>query len=141
MSVGSWLKSAGVAIYHAASQVIGFLASPNVQNAEKQAVAVAELLLPQDAPIIQGFQNVVGKIFQQVVVAEAGMSNVANAGPQKAQAVFDAVTSSLTQYVQNNFPGAATVDKELQAGLIKAIADFVNALPAPSVPPAQAPTA
>jgi hypothetical protein len=126
-----WLKKVGSAIYNAAKSVVNFLGSSKVQNAEAQIANVASLLLPAEAPIIQAFQGVMGKIFQQAVVTETAMTNVAGAGAQKLEAVVAAIGPELDQWVANNFPGSATVSKDVKAGLVNAIVALQNSLTAP----------
>lgn len=132
----SWLKSVGLAIGKAAKEVVAFLGSTNVQNAEKQLANVASLLLPADAPIIQTFQGIMGKIFQQAVVTETAIGSVSAAGSQKLSAVVASIGPELDQWVANNFPGSATVSADVKAGLVNAIVALQNSLTAPPAPPA-----
>lgn len=132
----SWLKSVGHAIAVAGKDVVAFLGSSKVQNAEAQIANVASLLLPAEAPLIQEFQVLAGKVFQQAVVTETAMTNVSGAGTQKLQAVVAAIGPELDQWVTNNFPGSATVSADVKAGLVQAIVNLQNAITAPPTPPA-----
>lgn len=133
----SWLKAIGKGIAAAAVDVAHFLASPQVQKVEAQAANLAQILLPQDAPIIQTFQGIVGRIFQQAIVTETQFQNISNAGPQKLAAVVGAFGPELDQWAANHFPGAQQVSDAIKAGLVSAIVDLQNALPAPpAAPPA-----
>jgi hypothetical protein len=136
----SWLKSFGIAIGKAAKEVVGFLSSTKVQAAEAQAANIASLLLPADAPIIQTFQGIMGKIFQQAVVTETAIGSVSGAstGAQKQAAVVAAIGPELDQWVANNFPGSATIAADVKAGLVNAIVALQNSL---TVPPATPPAA
>jgi len=131
----SWLKRVGSAIYTGLKDVVGFLGSAKVQNAEAQVANVASLLLPAEAPLIQGFQVVIGKIFQQAVVSETALTNVSNAGSQKLSAVVAAIGPELDQWVANNFPGSATVSADVKAGLVNAIVALQNSITVPATPP------
>jgi hypothetical protein len=137
----SWLKSVGLAIGKAAKEVVAFLGSSSVQNTEKQLANVASLLLPAEAPIIQTFQTVMGKIFQQAVVTETAIGSVSAAGSQKLAAVVASIGPELDQWVANNFPGSATVSADVKAGLVNAIVALQNSLTAPPAPALPAPTA
>lgn len=136
----SWLKSFGSAIATAAKSVVHFLGSPAVQTAEQQVATVAELLLPQDAPAIQGFQSLMGKIFKQAVVTETQFANISSAGPQKLAAVVAAVGPEFQTWIQNGFPGSAALDAKVQQGLLEQASNLVvalqNAITAPPAPPA-----
>ena len=131
MSVGSWLKSAGLAIYSAAEKVVGFLSSSKVQNAEQSVAAIAELLLPAEAPIIATFQDIAGKIFRQSIVTETAFANVAGAGTQKLSAVLAAVGPELDAWIQNNFPGSQKLSDAAKAGLVNAVVAIQNELQPP----------
>ena len=137
----SWLKSFGHIIATAGKDIVHFLGSSKVQAAEQQAAAVAELLLPADAPIIQEFQGIVGKIFRQAVVTETALSNVAGAGSQKLAAVVGEIGPELDQWVANNFPGSATVSADVKNGLVNAIVALQNDLNAPPATPPATPAA
>jgi hypothetical protein len=126
-----WLKSVGLAIGKAAKEVVAFLSSTKVQAAEAQVANIAELLLPVDAPIIQTFQVVMGKIFQQAVVTETAVGTVAAAGSQKLAAVVASIGPELDQWVASNFPGSATISADVKAGLVNAIVALQNDLTAP----------
>ena len=130
----SWLKRIGSAIYTGLKDVVGLLANPKVQAAEGQVANVASLLLPQDAPLIQGFQAIMGKVFQQAVVSETALTNIANAGPSKLSAVVAAIGPELDQWVANSFPGSATISAEVKAGLVTAIVNLQNAITVPAAP-------
>jgi hypothetical protein len=131
----SWLKSFGRGIWNAASSVIHFLGGAQVQKLEVGLANLASLLLPAEAPIIQAFQGIMGRIFQQAVVTETQMANVGSAGAQKLEAVVAAIGPELDAWVANNFPGSATVSKDVKAGLINSIVALQNALTAPPAPP------
>jgi len=135
-----WLKFFGLAIGRAAKEVIAFLGSSGVQNVEAQAANVAELLLPAEAPIIQEFQVVMGKIFKQAVVTETASTNISagTTGQQKLSAVVAAIGPELDQWVANNFKGSATIAADVKAGLVNAIVALQNSLTAPAVAPAAA---
>ena len=124
----SWLKKVGNAIYTGLKDVVGFLGSSKVQNAEAQVANVASLLLPAEAPLIQSFQAIMGRVFQQAVVTETALTNIAGAGPQKLSAVVAAIGPELDQWVANNFPGSATVSADVKAGLVSAIVNLQNAI-------------
>lgn len=130
----SWLKRLGQAIYTGLKDVVGILGNPKVQAAEAQVANVASLLLPTEAPLIQGFQSVVVKIFQQAVVSETALTNVANAGSQKLAAVVAAIGPELDQWVANSFPGSAKVSAEVKAGLVTAIVNLQNSITVPTAP-------
>jgi len=129
----SWLKRVGSAIYTGLKDVVGFLGSAKVQNAEAQVANVAALLLPAEAPLIKAFQGIMGKIFQQAVVSETALTNISGAGSQKLAAVVAAIGPELDQWVANSFPGSATVSAEVKAGLVSAIVALQNSI---TVPPA-----
>src|SRR5271155_3396114 len=103
----SWLKRVGSAIYTGLKDVVSLISNPKVQAAEAQVASIAALLLPAEAPIIAGFQIIAGKVFQQAVVTETALTNVANAGPQKLAAGLAAIGPELDQWVASNFPGSA----------------------------------
>lgn len=128
----SWLKRVGSAFYTGLKDVVGFLGSSEVQAVEGQVANVASMLLPAEAPLINGFQTVVGKIFQQAVVSETALTNVANAGPQKLSAVVAAIGPELDQWVANNFPGSATISADVKAGLVNAIVALQNSITVPA---------
>jgi len=134
----SWLKRLGSAIYVGLKDVVGLLSNPAVQKVEMQVANVATLLLPAEGPLIQTFQGIMGKIFQQAVVSEVALQNVASAtsNPQKLAAVVGSIGPELDQWVANNFPGSATVSAEVKAGLVNAIVALQNAI---TVPPASTP--
>src|SRR5258708_25029510 len=94
----SWLKRVGSAIYTGLKDVVGFLGSAKVQNAEAQVANVAALLLPAEAPLIKAFQGIMGKIFQQAVVSETALTNISGAGSQKLAAVVAAIGPELDQW-------------------------------------------
>jgi len=73
-----------------------------------------------------------GKIFQQAVVSETAMTNISKAGTQKLAAVVSAVGPELDQWVENNFPGSATVSADVKAGLVTAIVNLQNSITAPA---------
>lgn len=127
----SWLKKLGSVIWTAAKDVVGFLGNPKVQSAEAQVANIASLLLPAEAPIIQAFQAVMGKVFQQTVVTETAFANVANAGSQKLEAVLAEVGPELDQWVANGFPGSTRIQDATKAGLINAVVALQNDLMAP----------
>jgi hypothetical protein len=137
----SWLKRVGSAIYTGLKDVVGFLGSAKVQAAEVQVANVASLLLPADAPLIQTFQAVMGKIFQQAVVSETALTNVANAGSQKLAAVVAEIGPELDQWVANNFPGSAQVSAATKAGLVNAIVALQNDITVPASPASTTATA
>lgn len=128
-----WLKTVGQAIGKAAKEVIGFFGSSQVQSIEAQAANVAELLFPVEAPLIQTFQGVMGRIFQQAVVAETSAANISSAsGTQKLAAVVGEIGPELDAWVSNNFPGAKTISADVKNGLVNAIVALQKALPAPT---------
>jgi hypothetical protein len=131
----SWLKRFGHDVAVGFKYVIGVLGNPKVQAAEQQAAGIASMLLPAEAPLIQEFQVVVGKIFKQTAVTETAMTDVANASGSKLAAVVAEIGPELDQYVANNFPGSATVSAEVKAGLVNAIVAFQNAITVPAAPP------
>jgi hypothetical protein len=137
----SWLKRVGAAIYTGLKDVVGLLSSSKVQTAEAQLANVAEMLLPAEAPMIQAFQTIMGKIFQQSVVSETLLTNVAKAGTQKLAAVVAGIEPELDQWVTNNFPGAATVNKDLKEGLVTAIVNFQNGIMVAAAPTPTPPAA
>jgi hypothetical protein len=130
-----WLKRVGHAMWVGLKDVVGFLGSSQVQNAEAQVANVASLLLPAEAPLIKGFQVVVGKIFQQAVVSETALTAVQNSGSQKLSAVVAAIGPELDQWVANNFPGSATISTDVKAGLVNAIVALQNSITVPAAPP------
>jgi hypothetical protein len=136
----SWLKRIGSAIYTGLKDVVGFLGSSKVQAAEAQVANVASLLLPAEAPLIQAFQSIMGRVFQQAVVTETAMTNIAGAGPQKLAAVVAAIGPELDAWVQNNFPGSATVSADVKAGLVSAIVNLQNAITVPAATSTPPPT-
>jgi len=129
----SWLKRVGSAIYTGLKDVVGFLGSAKVQNAEAQVANVAALLLPAEAPLIQGFQAIMGKAFQQAVVSETALTSIAGSGSQKLAAVVAAIGPELDQWVANSFPGSATISADVKAGLVNAIVALQNSI---TIPPA-----
>ena len=136
----SWLKRIGSAIYTGLKDVVGILGNPGVQKAEAQVANIATLLLPAEAPLIQGFQAIMGKIFQQAVVSETALTNIANSGPQKLSAVIAAIEPELDQWVANSFPGSAKISAETKAGLVSAIVALQNDITVPAATPATTPT-
>lgn len=141
MAAPSWLKAIGHAIAVAAKDVVGFLGNPAVQNLEGQAAQLAELLLPAEAPLIQTFQVLMGKVFKQAVVSETAAANIEKAGSQKLAAVVAAIGPELDQWVANSFPGSATISSEVKAGLITAIVNLQNAITVAPATPAATPPA
>lgn len=137
----SWLKKFGSAVWNAAKEVVGFLGSTQVQTAEAAAAQVATLLLPADAPLIQSFQAIAGKIFHQAAITETQFTNVTSAGTQKLSAVVGAIGPELDAWVANNFPGAAKVQAATKAGLVNAIVALQNDLTAPIPTPVSPTTA
>jgi hypothetical protein len=135
MAAPSWLKSIGHVIAVAAKDIVGFLGNPAVQNVEAQAAQLAELLLPAEAPLIQNFQVLMGKVFKQAVVSETAAENIEKAGSQKLAAVVAAVGPELDQWIANSFPGSATISSEVKAGLVTAIVNLQNAITVPPVAP------
>jgi hypothetical protein len=137
----SWLKRVGSAIYTGLKDVVGFLGSAKVQAAEVQVANVASLLLPAEAPLIQGFQTIMGKVFQQAVVSETAMTTITNSGPNKLAAVVAAIGPELDQWVANNFPGSAQVSAATKAGLVNAIVALQNDITVPASPASTTATA
>lgn len=133
----SWLKKVGSAIYTGLKDVVGLLSNPTVQSAEAQVASVATLLLPAEAPLIQGFQALMGKIFQQSVVSETALTNISKAGDQKLAAVTASIGPELDTWVANNFPGSATISADVKAGLVKAIVALQNSITVPAAPAAK----
>ncbi len=131
----SWLKKFGSAVWNAAKEIGGFLGSSKVQTVEQQVANLAEILLPTDAPLIQGFQIIIGKIFKQAVVTETQFANISNAGAQKFSAVIGLIGPELDQWVANNFAGTAKIQDATKAGLVNAIVALQNDLTAPVTPP------
>ena len=131
----SWLKTVGSAIWTAAKDVVHFLGSSTVRNAEAEAANIASLLLPAEAPVIQAFQGLMGRIFQQAVVTETAFANVASAGPQKLAAVVAAIGPELDAWVTNHFPGSATIAADVKSGLVDAIVKLQNSITAPPQAP------
>jgi len=132
----SWLKRLGQVLATAAKDVVSFLGSSKVQTAEAQIANVAELLLPAEAPLIQEFQAIMGKIFQQAVVTESVAANITGSGKQKLDAVVAGIGPELNQWVANNFPGSKTISADVQKGLVNAIVALQNDITAPPASPA-----
>lgn len=128
----SWLKKLGGALYTGLKDVVGLLANSKVQSAESQVANIASMLLPAEAPLIQGFQAIMGKVFQQAVVSETALTNVASAGPQKLSAVVSAIGPELDQWVANNFPGSAMISADVKAGLVTALVNLQNSITVPA---------
>ena len=131
----SWLKKFG----HAVGVALGFIAKEAVPVS--QAIgAVVGILDPAAQPLILAAENIVSKIAAQAAITEAAFTAVGQAtnGPAKLQAVVDAITPEVNQWVLNSFPGASKASTLTKQGLVNAVVALLNevdgnlALTAPS---------
>ncbi len=107
---------------------IGRIFVKDVAPAEPTIVAALETLLPQFTPALMVADGIFTKITKQILVTQtsAALVKTPPTGESKLQAVTDAISAELDQYMQNLFPGSKQVDAAEKSGLVQAIFNIVN---------------
>lgn len=124
----SWLKRIG-SFFAKVLAVVAKDGKPVIDDAAK----VAEIVLPQFAPLIVSADNIADNIIQEAVAAEAmeQAGAAAQGGPAKLDAVLLAAGPAIDNWVSSRFPGANKVSDAAKAGLISALVDLVNDVTTP----------
>lgn len=119
----SWLSKFG----HKVGQILGVIAK-DAEPVEKVAAATATALLPQFSSEIAYADNLATRILQQVSTTEGAFVAVGQStnGPAKLQAVVQATSDEMNQWVTNNFGGSAQISDASKAGLVNAIVAIAN---------------
>lgn len=107
---------------------IGKIFVKDVAPAEPAIALALEVLLPQFARVIATGDALFTKIAKQILVTQTSAALVATppSGESKLQAVTQAVSAELDQWMQNLFPGSKQIGQAEKSGLVQAIFNIVD---------------
>jgi hypothetical protein len=121
-------------------QVIGKVLSiiaGNVAPAADMAAKVAEVMLPQFAPLITTADNLIDNIAKEAIAIEGTAAAAATAvtGPAKLAAVLTNIGPDIDAWVAAKFPGANAITAASKAGLVNAVVAILNEVDPATVTP------